>query len=268
MQETLAFESGSVTIAQYSLQLQSEERSFVVCVPSHLDSHARVNCVFYAHGVGGTAWYGAKEDTKWLQVAARNDLIVCFIQSKGLFFEEKRKNSMGKEVWAASSWDYIYSSGDLGYIDAVYDAVVVRLFPGVIDPSRVYFCGYDSGGMMAWPVACALGGTKFAAVFAYNGGIEEHYLCDRKIMMHPSGSGGKGVSVHQKRCPVWICCGDAYEHRNRTLNASRMFEELDWPVRFSEIKGGSDWPVGLEEEILSWFLTARDEELSRYVQTV
>jgi len=261
-QETLAF---GVTLAQYSLRMPSDSRSFVVCVPTDLSSEARVSCVFFAHGVGGTAWHAALEETNWLQLAAKEGLIVVCLQSKGRFFEEKRKNSTGKEVWAASSWDYIYSSGDLAYIDAVYDAVVKQLFPGVIDPGRVYFCGYDSGGMMAWPVACGLGGHKFSAIFSYNGGIDEHYLCDRKTMMHPIGS-GKSTSLDQKRCPVWMCCGEKYQHKNQTFCAVKMFKELLWPVKMSEIRGGVDWPVGFEEEVYAWFLTARDDELISHVR--
>ncbi len=98
---------------------------------------------------------------------------MVFLQSKGLFFEEKRLNSSGKPVWAASSWDYVYASGDLLYVDAVYDAVLRIFFPGIIDPGRVYYCGVDSGGLFGWPLACAFGGTKFCAIFIFNGGIEE-----------------------------------------------------------------------------------------------
>jgi predicted esterase len=221
-----------------------------------------VSCVFFAHGVGGTAWYGAKEDTGWLNLAAKEDLIVVFIQSKGLFFDEKRKNSSGKEVWAASSWDYVYSSGDLLYTDAVYDAVVKQLFPGVIDTGKVFFCGYDSGGMFAWSVACSL---KFSAVFAYNGGIDEHYLCDRKSMMHPISS-SNSISTDPKRCPVWICCGESYAHKNRTLNAFRVYKELEWGVKMTETEGGAEWPVGIEEEVFAWFQIARDDELIKHVK--
>lgn len=114
--------------------------------------------------MGGTAWHGAKE-SGWLSVAARENIIMVFLQSKGLFFEEQRRNSSGKAVWAASSWDYVYASGDLTYLDAVYDAVLKQLFPGVVDPGRVFFCGYDSGGLFGWPVACAFGGSRFSAIF-------------------------------------------------------------------------------------------------------
>jgi len=255
-----------VTIAEYALRMAAETRYFVVCVPHHLDSDARVSCVFYAHGVGGTAWYGAKEDTQWLHLAAASHLIVVFVQSKGLFFEEKRKNSVGKEVWAASSWDFVHSSGDLAYLDAAYDSVVRQLFPGVIDPGRVFFCGYDSGGMMAWSVACSMGGSKFAAVFAYNGGIDEHYICDRRSMVHPVGA-RRGTSVDQTRCPVWLSCGELYEHKGRTEAAERMLDELGWQVKMTELKGkGAEWPRGMEMEIFDWFQTARDDALSLHVQ--
>lgn len=129
--------------------------------------------------MGGTAWHGAKE-SPWLAVAAREKIIMVFLQSKGLFFEEQRRNSSGKAVWAASSWDYVYASQDLTYVDAVYDVVLKQLFPGVVDAGRVYYCGFDSGGLFGWPVASAFGGSRFSAVFMYNGGIEEQYLCDRK----------------------------------------------------------------------------------------
>lgn len=255
-----------MTVAEYSLRMSTESRSFVVCVPHHLKSDARVSCIFYAHGVGGTAWHGAMEDENWIPLAAKNDVIMVFVQSKGLFFEEKRRNSMGKEVWAASSWDYIHSSGDLLYIDAVYDAVVMQLFPGIIDVGRVFFAGFDSGGMMAWSVACAFGGSKFSAVFAFNGGIDEHYICDRRTMLHPIST-GKATSVDPSRCPVWLCCGELYEHKTRTENAKRLFEELDWRVRMTELKGkGSDWPSGLEDDVFTFFQTARDDELIMHVK--
>ena len=223
--------------------------------------------MFFAHGVGGTAWYGAKE-SEWLPLAVKEKLILVFIQSKGLFFEEKRRNSSGKAVWAASSWDYLYSGNDLTYVDAVYDAVLKQLFPGVVDVGRVFFCGYDSGGLFGWPIACTFGGSKFLAVFMYNGGIDEHYLCDRKTMTHPIGS-GKPVPYDQKRCPVWVCVGEGYEHKSRSLNAKKVFDELSWPVKFSQIKGGGgDWPPGLEEEAWAWFLTARDDALIEHVKDI
>ncbi len=169
-QETLR----ECVLAQYSIMV-SEQRSFVVCVPTKLTTEDRCSCVFFAHGVGGTAWHGARE-SEWLPLAAKENLILVFIQSKGLFYSEQRKNSSGKDVWAASSWDYIYSANDLQYLEAVYDAVIKQLFAGVVDAGRVYFCGFDSGGLFAWSVACTFGGTKFAAVFMHNGGIDEHYL--------------------------------------------------------------------------------------------
>jgi poly(3-hydroxybutyrate) depolymerase len=145
------------TLAMYSMRLGHEQRTFVVCVPDHMRAEERCSCVFYAHGVGGTAWYGAKEDTGWVRVAREKSFIVVFLQSKGIFFDEQRKNSTGKSVWAASSWDCTYSAGDLAYTQTVHDAVVTQLFPGVVDVGHVYFCGFDSGGMFAWPVACAFG---------------------------------------------------------------------------------------------------------------
>lgn len=45
----------------------------------------------------------------------------------------------------------------VSYLQTVHDAVISQLFPGIIDLGRVFFCGYDSGGMLAWPVACAFG---------------------------------------------------------------------------------------------------------------
>jgi hypothetical protein len=42
---------------------------------------------------------------------------------------------------------------------------------GVIDAGRVFFCGFDSGGMFAYPLACAFGGSLFAAICSYNGGM-------------------------------------------------------------------------------------------------
>ena len=126
--------------------------------------------------------------------------------------------------------DYVYSNGDLQYVEAVFDAIVYRLFPGIVDRSKVYFCGYDSGGMFAWPVATVFGGSKFAAVFSYNGGIDEHYLCDRKSMVHPTTS-FRPTTTDPKRCPVWVCCGESYEQKNRSENAVKLYKELDWPVR-------------------------------------
>lgn len=123
---------GGVVLAMYTLRLGQEQRTFVVAglplcffffllllfltlylVPEHLTADHRCNCVFFAHGVGGTAWHGAKEDTGWVKVARDKALIVVFLQSRGIFFEEQRKNSAGKMVWAASSWDCQYSAGDL-----------------------------------------------------------------------------------------------------------------------------------------------------------
>ncbi len=225
-----------------------------------------MSVVFYAHGVGGTAWHGAR-DSAWLDVAAKENLIVVFIQSKGLFYSEQRKNSAGKDVWAASSWDYIYSANDLQYLDAVYDVVVKQLFVGVVDCGRVFFCGFDSGGLFAWSVACAYGGSKFSAIFMHNGGIDEHYLCDRRTMSHPISS-GKPVPYDQKRCPVWVSCAETYEHKQRSVAAKRVFDELAWPVKFTQLRAPgdpADWPLGLEQEAWAWFLTARDDALIEHV---
>jgi hypothetical protein len=103
--------------------------------------------------------------------------------------------------------------------------------------------------------------------FRFNGGIEEQYLCDRKMMLHPIGS-GKPVAYDQRRCAVWVCAGETYEHKGRSSAAVKVFSELNWPVKFSLLKGvGADWPTGLEEEVWAWFCTARDDALIDHVSS-
>lgn len=87
-------------------------------------------------------------------------------------------------------------------------------------------------------------------------------------MLHPISS-GKPVAYDQTRCAVWVCCGDSYEHKGRSVAAVKVFTELHWPVKFSTIRGGgADWPPGLEEEVWSWFTTARDDALIDHVSNV
>ena len=73
--------------------------------------------------------------------------------------------------------------------------------------------------------------------------------------------------MDQTRCPVWLSCGELYEHKGRTEAAERMLDELGWQVKMTELKGkGAEWPRGMEMEIFDWFQTARDDALSLHVQ--
>lgn len=66
--------------------------------------------------------------------------------------------------------------------------------------------------------------------------------------------------------PVWLLVGESYEHKARTDNAVKAFRELHWDVRLDVVKGGAEWPKGvLEDEVVIWFQSARDESLANHL---
>lgn len=102
------------------------------------------------------------------------------------------------------------------------------------------------------------GGKLFAAICSYNGGVDEAVLTDRKSNPMVSRASSLTIPV-----PVWLMVGENSENRARSETASKAFAELNWPCRYDVVKGGSEWPKDvIEEEILVWFLSARDEALA------
>lgn len=88
--------------------------------------------------------------------------------------------------------------------------------------------------------------------------MEDAALTDRKS--NPMVSRATSLSIP---VPAWLIVGETSEHRARSENGFRAFSELNWPCRYDVVKGGSEWPKdNIEEEILVWFMSARDEALA------
>lgn len=159
--------------------------------PIMRESSTKAAVLFYLPGRNETAWYAALKQTKWRKVANEVDggILVVYGQAKGDLGDGERDSP------ALTNWDTVYSQNDLAYISEVLDDIASR-YPETVDHSKVFLLGYGSGGnhthpmpfpfchtflapvnkhtigMLSFNITVEYGGTLFAAICNYMGGVQ------------------------------------------------------------------------------------------------
>ena len=137
-----------------TLDVNGEQRAYLLHVPAALQGDAPAALVIVLHGGGGSA-QSVMEQTGFAAEADRRGFIVAF--PDGSDRARPLLNALGRPgflTWnAGACCGYAVQRGkdDVGFIRAMV-ADIARHH--AIDPKRIFASGHSNGGMMAYRLAC------------------------------------------------------------------------------------------------------------------
>lgn len=79
-----------------------------------------------------------------------------FGQARGSIFVHPTRAPGDEFGLGGTFWQSIYPTNDINYVSNVIESVM-NLFPDMIDPSRLFFMGFSSGGLFSYPLSILLG---------------------------------------------------------------------------------------------------------------
>ena len=141
-----------------SILHNSEEREYLVYVPTTYNKNTNHPVLLNFHAFGGNAKDYIENESDFREVAEQKEIILIYPQA--LLFS-------GFSVWNAAPFaeDNITDFDDIGFIENLIVDLQKQLS---IDPERVYAAGFSTGGMFSYALACFSNETiaGFAAVSA------------------------------------------------------------------------------------------------------
>ena len=126
-------------LEEHTLQVDGEERSYLLYVPPSYSPSRPVALVLVFHGGGGKA-QGIARKSRMHELAARQGFIVAYPNgtswrgNDGGGWNAKDGSSDGEGV------------NDLGFVDRLLDELMANY---AIDPRRIYAAGLSAGGMFS-----------------------------------------------------------------------------------------------------------------------
>lgn len=162
---SIGFTAAQQTLTETILH-DGKMREYIVYIPTAYDGNTPFPLMFNFHGYTGNA-NGHMNSTRMRAVADDAGFIIVYPQGS-LFFNNTH--------WNVGSWTRGSTANDLGFTEAMIDAVATNLN---IDLNRVYSCGYSNGGYFSFELACQLS-DRIAAIGSVGGKMssETFNSCD------------------------------------------------------------------------------------------
>ncbi len=126
-----------------TLEHDGVTREYIVYVPDSYDPGSKVPLLFNFHGFGGDA----KEFMQYADMRATSEsgnFILVYPQGTLI-------NGFSHWNAALNSPDNKSNADDLGFMEALISKLSSDY---MIDPERIYACGYSNGGMFSYALAC------------------------------------------------------------------------------------------------------------------
>ena len=141
-----------------SILHDSEEREYLVYVPTTYNKNTNHPVLLNFHAFGGNAKDYIENESDFREVAEQKEIILIYPQA--LLFS-------GFSVWNAEPFakENITGSDDIGFVEIILDELQENLS---IDPNRIYATGFSNGAMFVYALACFTEGL-IAGVAAVSG---------------------------------------------------------------------------------------------------
>jgi dienelactone hydrolase len=144
-----------------------------------------------------------------------------------------------------------------------------------VDEDRVYLTGYSMGGGGTWHVGCRHP-ELFAAIAPIYGGWDYHVEYDEaelaKLNEIDRFIQEKQASFAQAEAllstPVCVAHGDADAavDVNNSRYAVRMLQRWGYNIRYWEVPGGTHGRLGIEDDLMQWFLLHKRDANPKHVR--
>jgi polyhydroxybutyrate depolymerase len=138
-----------------SLNVNGQERSYIVHVPRRTDTRAPLPVVFMLHGGGGNA-KGTMQETGWSRKADQEGFLAVLPNALARNPARRSSFAFNPQLWNDAS-DRFYPNqkvvDDVAFIDALLDDLATR-FP--VDPRRIFVTGFSNGASMSFLLGAKL----------------------------------------------------------------------------------------------------------------
>jgi polyhydroxybutyrate depolymerase len=247
-----------------TLFFDSQNRSFIVYVPSSYDATTQVPLLFNFHGGGGTSSGFINYENDMRPIADTANFIAVYPQAAV-------DPTDGSNSWLHKTPT---THNDVNFIEAIIDTLSNDYN---IDNDRVYACGYSEGGLFSYELGCRLN-NRIASFASVSGSmLTESYRLNNgfgscspihptAVLLIPGTSDGSFHSMYNGFQPYYLSVNEITtywaNHNNTAINPTvtavpnsntsdgstvekRIWENGDNCVTVQELKvinGDHDWP--------------------------